>query len=96
MCTTPKTSKAAKPKNRVSVTGPESYRNNLAAMRGASDHFDEFDRDEEQFRRFAQNKNKAKKRKPDSDDTSAKSSNDQNAPSESWMVQFREFWKRLF
>lgn len=99
MCTTPKSSKAAKPKNRVSGgTSPDSYRSNLAAMRGASDHFDEFDRDAEQFRSLVQNRNKVKNKdkKLDSGDAVTKKSRKKSSETGSWVVQFRGFWRRLF
>jgi len=99
MCTTPKSSKAAKPKNRPSATNPDSYRNNLAAMQAASNHFDEFDRDAEQFKHLTQNANKAKNGPLDSDEASAKSPAKQSkhaAQATSWMEQFRKFWQRHF
>ena len=65
-------------------------------MRGSSNHFDEFDRDAEQFRRLAQNKNKAKNKKLDSGDAVTKKQSKKSAKTGSWMVQFQGFWRRLF
>lgn len=97
MCTTPKSSKAAKPRSRSSVTNPDSYRNNRVEMQQASNHFDEFDRDAEQFRRLAQNKNKAKiRQQSSSDEMPVEPSSQHTAQAASWIVQFQNFWRRHF
>lgn len=90
MCTTPKSSKAAKPRSSGSAVSPPSFQTNLAAMQGTSNQFDEFDRDEEQFRLLAEGK------KQDSADSVTKKSSNKSSKTGSWMVQFRGFWGRLF